>query len=309
MNGGWGRVAPIRTGIGLIRVATCAALLTLAGGCSSATPPSPTAASRSPTTAIPSSSASEPATPGSSFARPSSPETQLPTGHGHGNPPQADVGFGRIREAQSGLLSAGASWNAPKALVVEQSQRIGLAIGDSPALTTKINQLLPNTTQTPAGTVSVGPDMTAQLRVDPNDADVTPSDSANASTPDNVQLLWTWIVRPKRPNKALVLTAHLEVPVAGGGTLPTDIGLQIPVDRTISYTAGQIFSHWATWSAIGAAAVGGVGWFLRRLKRKQESAHADDQPESAQPSHAGGAGSQAPPPDEGLRERSPHAGD
>jgi hypothetical protein len=82
-------------------------------------------------------------------------------------------------------------------------------------LTSKINQLLPNMTRSDVGTVSVGPNMCARLEVNPSDAEVTPSDSVNASTPHNVQLLWTWIVLPLRPTDSLVLTAHLEVPVEG----------------------------------------------------------------------------------------------
>jgi hypothetical protein len=185
--------------------------------------------------------------------------------------PSPSSEFQAIREAESQLVTANASWHAPKALKVEQTQRIGLEIGQSASLSKKINQLLPHTSQSSAGPVTVGPLVRARLEADPNDADVTPSDSVDYSTASNPELLWTWMVRPKRPTTALVLTAHLEVPLAGSANvLPTDIPFQIPVDRTLKYTVGQIFTSWKTWTAVGATVLtGGAAGFRWWTRRRQ----------------------------------------
>jgi hypothetical protein len=83
--------------------------------------------------------------------------------------------FKEIHNALSRLVTANAIWRSPPALDVEQSQLIGLAIGNSDELTSEINQMLPNTNETAAGTVKVAPQAKARLLVDPNDADVTPN--------------------------------------------------------------------------------------------------------------------------------------
>ncbi|MFD0362590.1 hypothetical protein ACFQZZ_14175 [Nocardia sp. GCM10030253] len=111
-----------------------------------------------------------------------------------------------------------------------------------------------------------------KLLVDPSDADATPSDAVSTSTGRNIQMLWTWFVRPKHPTSALLLTAHLEVPLSDGHVISNDISLTIPVHRTAAYTAGQIFTNWATWSAIAVSAIGVAGWLLRRRHTKLEPA-------------------------------------
>jgi hypothetical protein len=136
-------------------------------------------------------------------------------------------------------------------------------------LSDRINQLLPNTSQSPAGPVKVGPLMRARLEADPDDAEVTPKDTIDFSTASNPELLWTWTVRPKRPTTALVLTAHLEIPLDGSAdVLPTDIPFQIQVDSSLAYRLGQIFTNWKTWTAIVATLLG-IGtpafkWWTRR---------------------------------------------
>jgi hypothetical protein len=172
--------------------------------------------------------------------------------------------FAEIKKTESQLLTANASWDAPKTLKVEKTQRIGLQIGQSKALSDKINQLIPNASQSPVGPLKVGPLMRARLEADPDDADVTPSQSVDYSTASSPELLWTWMVRPKRPTDALVLTAHLEVPLEGSSNvLPTDIPLQIRVDSTLGFRLGQIFTNWKTLTAIGAALLAGGTWCFR----------------------------------------------
>ena len=191
-----------------------------------------------------------------------------------------------VYTGMAGYVNANATWQAPAALTVEHSQKIGLAIGQSDALSSKINGLLPNTNPSPAGQITVGPFVRARLEANPADADVIPSDMVNESTLKDVNLLWTWIVYPKRPMSSLPLIAHVEVPLAGNpNPLTTDLPLNIPVHGTFGYWVGRIFSNWATWSAIGVAVAGGVGWIVRRIRRR-------NQPSSEPPSSA-----QAPPPD------------
>jgi hypothetical protein len=121
--------------------------------------------------------------------------------------PSGPDAFQAIREAMAGFVTANASWRHPDALTVDKVERIGLAIGEPDPLTSKINELLPNTTQSPAGPVTVGPLVRARLDGNPEDVEVTPSESVDKSSAE-VSMLWTWIVKPKRPMSALLLTAH-----------------------------------------------------------------------------------------------------
>ncbi len=139
---------------------------------------------------------------------------------------------------------------------VNRTQRIGLQLGRSAALDDKLSELLPDTSPTAGGTVEVGPTVRATLLVDTSDAEATPSDAVSVSTRSDIQMLWTWLVRPKHPTSALLLTAHLEVPLSDGHVINHDISLKILVHRTLAYTAGQFFSNWATWSAIAVAGIG-----------------------------------------------------
>ncbi len=177
--------------------------------------------------------------------------------------------YKQIAKDESQLITSNASWNAPKTLTVEKTQRVGLQIGQSKALSDKINQLLPNTSPSSAGQVKVGPLVRARLEANPDDADVTPSDFVNYSTASSPELLWTWMVRPKKPSDALLLTVHIEVPLEGSANaLPTDIPIEIPVDDTFWYRAGQIFTNWGTWTAV-AGTLGGFGWWKRRKQQVQ----------------------------------------
>ncbi|MEV0296075.1 hypothetical protein [Nocardia sp. NPDC050710] len=157
---------------------------------------------------------------------------------------------------------------------VDGGQRIGLEIGSSDAVKSKIEALLPDTSPISGGTVEVGPTVRVKLLVDPSDAEVTPSDAVSASTGSNIQMLWTWFVHPKHPTSALLLTAHLEVPLSDGHVISNYISLRIPVHRTLGYTAGQIFSNWATWSAIAVSGIGITGWLLRRRHAKAKAVPA-----------------------------------
>ena len=117
--------------------------------------------------------------------------------------------------------------------------------------------------------------MRARLEANPDDADVTPSDSVNYSTASSPELLWTWMVRPKRPTEALVLTAHLEVPLVGSvNVLPTDIPFQIRVDSTLGFRLGQIFTNWKTLTAIGATLLAGGTWCFKWLTRRRHGLRA-----------------------------------
>lgn len=205
------------------------------------------------------------------------------------NVPAPPDAFRLVSDAMAGLITANASWHRPESLTVEQSQLIGLEIGQSDAVAARIGELLPNTVQSPAGSVAVNSKVTARLIANPNDAEVLPSESLDASTPSDISLLWTWNVRPKRPSEALLLTAHIEVPVAGGDVLTTDIPLRIPVRETPSHWFSQvsdwISTHWAMLAGI-AAVLGAVATWLRKRTSKPDS--------EASPVSLGGG--HAPPP-------------
>jgi hypothetical protein len=184
--------------------------------------------------------------------------------------PGADgPGLEEIREQQSRLVSAEADWNRPEALNVNESERIGLSIGDSPELNRRLDEMLPDTVRQPVRTVRVNTRARAILYFNQDEVEVEPDDAVIASPTEDIGLLWTWFVKPKKPTEALKMTAHLEVPIDGADPLVTEIPLEIPVNRTAAYTAGQIFSNWGTWSAIVGAGAAGAGWWIRRMKRTQ----------------------------------------
>jgi hypothetical protein len=188
--------------------------------------------------------------------------------------PPASGPFADIDRSARALVNQEASWHAPQSLTVDKTERIGLSVGTGSGLKNKIDNLLPATTTTSAGPVQVGPTMRATLRANPADAEITPSDAVNASTGTDIQMLWTWLVHPKRPTKALQLTAFLEVPLDNGHTISNEIAFSIPVQRTFVYTAEEVATHWATWSAVAATLVSVTGWFLRRRNRRRKAAAA-----------------------------------
>jgi len=185
-------------------------------------------------------------------------------------------GFDKVKEAVEGLVTANATWRHPPTLTVEQTQRVGLEIGHSDEIADAVNELLQGTVESPAGQVKVASSVKARLIANPNDADIEPSDTRNASTSREIGLLWTWMVRPKRPMDSLLLTAELYVPLAGGdggenvpGRL-TEIPLEIPAHRTLRYTLNQIFSNWATWAAIVGAVSTGATWSYKKWKQRKK---------------------------------------
>lgn len=182
--------------------------------------------------------------------------------------------FGEIDRGARALLNGEASWHAPESMTVAKTERIGLSVGTGSGLKKKIDTLLPDTVTTSAGPVQVGPVMRATLRANPADAEITPSDAVNASTGTDIQMLWTWLVHPKRPTRALQLTAYLEVPLDNGHTISNEIAFSVPVQRTLVYTAEEVATHWGTWSAVAATLVSVTGWIINRRRRRRKAAQA-----------------------------------
>lgn len=196
-------------------------------------------------------------------------------------PAQVVPGTGTFKEIDTAareLVTRQAYWRAPAVLDVEQTQRIGLAVGEGEKLTQKINTMLKDTQTTAAGPVEVGPTVKATLRGNTEDVEITPSDSVNATTGSDVQMLWTWLVHPKHPTDDLLLTAYLEVPLSNGHTITHEVALSVEVRRTTAYTVWQVITHWGTWSAVVTSIVGVVSWLLRRGKRK-DGAQQEEAPE------------------------------
>jgi hypothetical protein len=184
-----------------------------------------------------------------------------------------------------------ATWHKPASgyLTVDNSDFIGLQVGQSDAMKDTINQLLPKTSPAPAGEVRAGPAMSAQLLADPNDADVTPKDARNESTDTDINLLWTWDVHPKRPLDSLVLIAHLEVHFSDSpNVVTTDKRLEIPVHTTFGYEyrhymeyAGKIASSWELWVALGGLAVffrKKIAAFFSRIRGAKRQPDVHQQP-------------------------------
>ncbi|SCL38631.1 hypothetical protein GA0070624_6281 [Micromonospora rhizosphaerae] len=182
-------------------------------------------------------------------------------------PPGPSTDFHLLDQATAEFLTRDAHWQVPSALRADRTARIGLVIGSGSALTAKINSLLPSTGSISAGRVQVGPKVRVTLRADPADASVIPSEAVDASTGSDVQMLWTWLVHPLHPTKALLLTAHLELPLNNGHVIKQELPLTVRVARTLPYTVRQIFSSWATWSAVGGTVVSVAGWLHSRRRK------------------------------------------
>jgi hypothetical protein len=175
--------------------------------------------------------------------------------------------FDTVAQETSKLIAADARWHAPGTLEAGETDRIGLSVGTGTTLTSKINTYLKGTSNTPAGSVLVGPSVRVSLHADSGDAEITPSEAVDASTSSDVQMLWTWLVHPTHPTKQLLLTAWLDVPLSDGHTIHHELPLTLEVKRTFGYTATQVFTHLATWSAIGATLVSVAGWLWRRRRK------------------------------------------
>jgi hypothetical protein len=201
------------------------------------------------------------------------------------------------RDAQQ-LVNQVATWHHPSRLTVDEATRVGLSIGTGAEIRNEVSALIAHDDPTSAGTVPVGPTVTATLEADPADATVTPSVAVDASTGSDVELLWTWTVRPVHPSSGLLLTAHLEIPLADGHTLTHDLPLSIPVARTFGYTLHQVFDNWGTWSAIGGTVVAVSGWWAARRRKQRRSRSASRRNRVPKPRAATGkpaSGSTAPP--------------
>jgi hypothetical protein len=241
-----------------------------------APPPGPITSSPAGPTAPPPPGPITSEAPGPTAAPPGPITSAAPPG------PTPSPGFARIRDEESGLVTANAYWRGPDALTVNQSDQIGLGIQSAP-LASKISEQLkevPGTTQ-PAGQIRISPNATATLEANSGDADVTPNGSQDSSTPEDIEMSWKWTVTPKRPTsnllwrptRDLILTAYIVVHLEGGpnDVVTTTKTLHIPVHRTFSYTADQLRHDWGTWAGIlGVPSVAGaIAWFRKR-KRGQE---------------------------------------
>ncbi|MEV4412330.1 hypothetical protein [Catellatospora sp. NPDC049609] len=184
--------------------------------------------------------------------------------------------FAQIDAATRGLVSQRVAWQAPGSLDVEETARIGLSIGEGRELTDKIETLLRGTQQTPVGEMRVGPSVRATLRGSSEDVEITPSESVNASTGSDVQMLFTWLIKAKQPTDDLQLTAHLEVPLSNGHVITHEVPLSIQVHRTAKFTVWQVLTNWGTWSAVVTSLIAVVGWLVRRRRRE---AAAEEAPE------------------------------
>jgi len=103
---------------------------------------------------------------------------------------------------------------------------------------------------------------------------VTPAGYQNTSFDQNIQMAWQWTITPKRPTQDLILTAYVIVHLEGGpdAVITTPITLHMPVQNTIPYTLGRIFTNWGTWSAIAVAVAGSATWIRRRMLRNTAAA-------------------------------------
>ncbi|MFI5500735.1 hypothetical protein ACIA5E_16880 [Nocardia asteroides] len=182
------------------------------------------------------------------------------------------TGFDRVDARTRELVEVAATWHAPPSLDVNETRHIALTLGSGSALQAQVADALAGTAPTSAGTLAVGPAVRVTLLVNESDAEVTPDGAVDASTGTDVDLRWMWQIRPRHPASALLLTAHVEIPLGDEHVISSYLGLRVPVHRTFGYTAGQVFTNWVTWSAIAASVVAVSGWLLRRRPTRAEPA-------------------------------------
>ncbi len=204
--------------------------------------------------------------------RPTTRPDPSPTATATGDPENS---FEQIDADAQQLVDRVATWHAPTHLLVDTPTRVGLSIGTGTQISNEVNALVQSDDPRDAGTVQIGATVTATLEADADDATITPSVAVDASTGSDVELLWTWTVRAKHPSTDLLLTVHLEIPLADGHDLTRDLPLDISVSRTISYTVREIFNSWGTWSAIGGTIVAVGGWWAARRRKHRRTGGGD----------------------------------
>ncbi|GIH07851.1 hypothetical protein Rhe02_59180 [Rhizocola hellebori] len=203
------------------------------------------------------------ATPSPATSSSSQPSSASPT-------PRPSPNFGKVEQDTAGLVTADSHWQVPSVLNAGETARLGLSVGSGSEFSKKINEVLENTTTSvAAGPVQVGPKVRVTLRADPGDVSIVPSESVDASAGSDIKMLWTWTVHPFHPTKALLFMAYLEVPLDNGYVIAGQLPLRLQVRRTVSYTAHEVFTNWATWSAIATTVVGVLAWFYRARRRQK----------------------------------------
>lgn len=167
------------------------------------------------------------------------------------------------------MVGSTVRWHRSEVLKADRSQVLGISIGNSPTLIEEIEEALPDTYPESDRPIIVGTDVTAILVGNPQDVQIEPDQEINASTGSDIGLLWSWDVRPLRPNDSLRLTAKLSIEVPGTEhTLTRDVPLTIEVQRTLSSTASQVFDNWGTLAAVTTSSFLGVLWLWRRRQGK-----------------------------------------
>jgi hypothetical protein len=175
------------------------------------------------------------------------------------------------------LIPEKVMWHQPpKAIEIDRPTEIGLQVGASDELSREILQRLPNTVETPAGTVKVGPTITVTLDVVPRDAvEIDPDKPIDKSAPPNVAQLWPWFITPKKP-KDLEVTARVEsrVDVPGaGGTKSIPFSYETtPIEIHVHASPWWHIKHfwkdnWQWILATISALIGFIGWLGGWWKR------------------------------------------
>jgi hypothetical protein len=166
------------------------------------------------------------------------------------------------------LLPAQATWRTPRRLPVATSSEIGLGIGA--AAGNKLATSVPAGEESSVGEVKVGPTVRVRLIGDGDDVVITPNDAINSGTGSDVAMVFTWYVWPKHPAEALRLTAHMEVPLPGGGYWSTDPALTKQVPNRPGYIAYSFFHNVATWVSLSGAVTGLLLWLgAHGIRRRQ----------------------------------------
>lgn len=262
---------PVLLVLGLLALLVPAILLNTSSGPPASAPAPPAATTTPPPDSAPSAGAPPAGEP---------PGDAPPGAPPHHGDPWADADAAMAR-----MVDARAAWHAPRRVKVDVPVGLGLSIGDTQELRRQIQQNLPGTEEIPTGPFKLGTDVSATLRVDPEQAHVEPDVPIDASTGSAVGLLWTWQLRALQPVDELHVTAHLAMRVPNTEhTLNRDVPLTLAVERTPTYTVHQVFTNWGTWVAIVGAVGAAVRWLWRRLR---PGAEAPARPPGASASDAG----------------------
>jgi hypothetical protein len=213
--------------------------------------------------------------------------------------------FEVVDQAIEGLITRNAAWQAPASLQVNKTENVALSIGDVQSLQEEITRTVPTVSPRQPQEIDIGSRVSASLVVGEQDAMVAPLEAIDKSIGEQTSILFSWQVTPLKAGE-LILSAHIEFPLAQGYVQTQIVPLRIPaapaeqVKQPWTRTFKDVITnYWVQLTTAGGALLAGArlgwGWYKRR-RAVSAGAAVDEGPTVEQPSptnqpaSTGGAG-------------------